>query len=99
MRVVSTEVVLEHRSFEANQALQVTLAVGGADKLHCDVVVITNFGTFRFALYELVMADVASNGIIIFFVRAGTQALYRPICHENRTDFRLLQNNRVNELG
>ena len=89
----------EHRNFEADRALQVTLTVGGADKPPRDMVVIKDFGTFRLAFYELVTADVASRGIIIFLLLAGTEALHRPICFENHDDFRLPHNKRVKELG
>ena len=80
MRIVATEVVEEHWNLETDRALQVALAVGGADKPARDVVVVTDFGTLRFTFYELVTADVAPSSIIIFFLLAGTEALHRPIC-------------------
>ena len=48
VRMIATEVVKEHWTFEADRALQVTLAVRGADKPARDVVVVMNFFTFRF---------------------------------------------------
>ena len=86
MRIVSTEVVDKHWYRKADWALQVTLAVGGIDKSARDVVVVTDFGTFRFTLYKLVTADVAPSGIIIFLLLAGTEALYRTIRPKNRHD-------------
>ena len=79
MRIVSSKVVEEHWDFKADRALQVTLTVGVADQPPRDVVVITDFGTLRLAFYELVTADVAPSGIIIFLLLAGTKALHRPI--------------------
>ena len=38
---------------EADRALQVTLAMGGADKAAGYVVVVSNFGTPRLTLYKL----------------------------------------------
>ena len=54
----------EHWDFEADRALQVTLAMGGADKAAGYVVVVTDFGTLRLALHKLVSADIASCCII-----------------------------------
>ena len=79
MRIVATEIVEDHWDFTAHRALQVTLPMGGAYKRPHDVVVITDFGTLRLALYELVMAEVPPSGIIIFVLLAGTEALNRPI--------------------
>ena len=99
VRIVTTEVVEEHRDFEADRALQVALAVGNADKPARDVVVVTNFGTLRVTLYELVTADVATSGIIIFILLAGTEALHRPIRPENRHDLCFPHDERVKEFG
>ena len=99
MRIVSTKVVEEHWDFEADRALQVTLAVSGADKPARDVVVVTDFGTLCFTLYKLVTADVAPSGIIIFLLLAGTKALYRPIRSNNRHDLSFPHNERVKKLG
>ena len=92
MRIVATEVVKKHWNLEADKALQVTLAVGGADKPACDVVVVTDVKTFRFTLNELMAADVAPSGIIIFLLLAGTQAFYRSIRPENRHNICLSHN-------
>ena len=51
----------------------------GADKPAIYVAVVTDFGAFRFTLYELVISDVAVSCIIIIFLLAGTKALYRTI--------------------
>ena len=80
MRIVTTEVVEKHWNLEADQALQVTMAVSSADKRASNVVVVTDFRALRLTLYTLVTADVESSGIIILLFRAGTKALHRPIC-------------------
>ena len=69
--IVATEVVEEHWDFEAYRTLQVTLAVSSSDKPACNVVVVTDFGTLCLTLNELVTADVAPCGIIIFLLLAG----------------------------
>ena len=99
MRIVATEVLKEHQNLKAYRALQVTLAVGGADKPARDVIVVTNLGTLRFTLYELVTDDVASSGIIIFLLLANTKALYRPIRPENRHDLCFSYDEQVKKLG
>ena len=99
MRVVATEVVKKHWDLEAYRALQVTLAVSGADKPARDVVVVTDLGTLRFTLYELVTADVAPSGIIIFLLLSGTEALHCLIRSENRYDLSFPHDERVKELG
>ena len=66
--IVATEDVEEHWDFEACRTLQITPAVSSADKPACDVIVVTDFGTLRFTLNKLVMADVAFSGIIIFIL-------------------------------
>ena len=43
------------------------------------VVVVSDFRTPRFTLYELVSADVAPGGIIILLLLAGTTAIHRSI--------------------
>ena len=68
VRIVGTKVVEKHWDFETDRALQVALAVGGADKPACDVVVVTDFGDLSFALYKLVTADVAPSSIIILLL-------------------------------
>ena len=70
MRVVATKVVKKHWDFEAYWALKVTLAVSGFDKPAPDVVVVTDFGTFRLTLYKFVTADLALSGIIILLMLA-----------------------------
>ena len=99
VRIVATEVVKEHWNLKAYRPLQVTLAVGGADKPARDVIVVTDIGTLRFTLYELVTADVASNGIIIFLLLANTKTLHRPIRPENRHDLCFPHDERVKKLG
>ena len=89
----------KHWDLEADWALQVTLAVGGIDKPARDVVVVTDFGTFRFTLYKLVTADVAPSGIIIFLLLAVTEALHRPIRPKNRHDLGFPHDKRVKELS
>ena len=89
----------KHWDLEADRALQVTLSVSSADKPARDVVVVKDFGTFRFTLYDFMTADVAPSGIIIFFLLADTQTLHRAICRENRDDFCFVHNERVKELG
>ena len=69
----------EHWDFEADRALQVILAVGGADKIPRSVVLITDFGILRIAFYEQETTDVALSGSIKFSLLAGTEALHRPI--------------------
>ena len=99
MRIVSTKVVEEHWDYDDDRALQVTLSVGGADKPARDVVMVTDFWTFRFTLYKLVTADVAPSGIIIFLLLTGTVALHRPIRPKNRHDLGFLHDKRVKELS
>ena len=99
MRIVATKVVTEHWNLKAYRALQVTLAVSGDDKPARDVIVVTDIGTLRFTLYELVTADVALSGIIIFLLLANTKALHRPIRPENRYDLCYPHNDRVKKLG
>ena len=72
----------EHWDLEADRALQVSLAMGGANKPARYVVVFSDFGTPRFTLYELVSADVAPRVIIILLLLAGSQAIYCSICWE-----------------
>ena len=48
--IVSTEVMEEHWDLEADRALQVTLAVGGADKLARYAVVVSKFRTLSLTL-------------------------------------------------
>ena len=64
--IEATEVVKEHWDFEAYRTLQVTLTVSSDDKPACDVVGVPDFGTLCLTLKELVTADVALSGIIIF---------------------------------
>ena len=71
----------------------------GADELACDMVVVSDFRTFRFTFYELVTADIAPSGIIVFLLLAGTQELHRSMCPKYRYDFRFPHNKRVKELG
>ena len=99
VRIVATEVVEENRDFETDRALQVTLAVGGADKPARDVVVVTDFGSLRLALYKLVTADVASSGIIILLLLSGTEAHHRPIRPEYRHDLGFPHDKRIKKLG
>ena len=99
MRIVATKVVEKHWYLKAYRALQVTLAVGGADKPASNVVMVTDFGTLRFILYKLVTADVAPSGIIIFFLLADTKSLHCPIRLENRHNLCFPHNKRVKELG
>ena len=86
MSIVATEVVEKHWDLETDWALQVTLAVGSADKPARDVVVVTDLGTLRFTFYKLVTAYVAPRGIIIFLLLAVTEALHRLIRPENRNN-------------
>ena len=91
MRIVATEVVEEHWNLEDDRALQVTLALCGADEPARDMVVVSDFKTLRFTFYELVTADVAPSGIIVFLLLAGTEALHRSICPKYHYDFRFPQ--------
>ena len=79
MRIAATKVVDEHWNLETDRALKVALAVGGADKLARNVVVVKDFGTFRFTLYELMTGNVAPSSIIIFCLLVRTETLHRPI--------------------
>ena len=97
--IVATEVVEKHWDLEADRALQITLAVGSTNKPARYMVVMSNFRTLRFPLYELVTADVAPSCIIIFLLLAGTQALYRSICPKYHYDFRFPHDKRVKKLG
>ena len=99
MRIVATEVVEEHWNLETDRALQVTLAVCGADEPARDMVVVSDFRTLCFTFYKLVTADVAQSGIIVFLLLAGTQALHRSICPKYRYEFRFPYNKRVKEHG
>ena len=99
MRIVATEVLKKHWDLEADRALQVTLAVGSADKPASHLVVVTDFGTFCFSLYELVTANVEPSGIMIFLLLAGTEALHRPIRQENRHNLCFPHNEQVKKLG
>ena len=89
VRIVATEIVEEHWDFIADWALQVTLAVGGANKPPRDVVVIRDFGTVRLAFYELVTADVAPSGIIIFRPAGGHLGASSPDSSEESPRSRL----------
>ena len=80
VRIVATKVVEEHWGLKVDQALQVTLAVGGADKPAPDVVVVSDFGALSLTFYKLVSADVALRGIIILLFLVSTQAIHRLIC-------------------
>ena len=84
MCIVATEVVEEHRDFEAYWTLQVTLAVGSADKPARNVVVVSDFGALSLTFYKLVSANVSPRGIIIFLLLASTQAIHRSIRPEFR---------------
>ena len=99
MFIVATEVVEKYWDLEDDRALQVTLAVGSANKPARDMVVVSDFWTLRFSLFELVTADVAPSNIIIFLLLAGTQALHRSICPNYRYDFCFPHDKRVKELG
>ena len=99
MRFVATKIVEKYWDLETDWVLQVTLAVGCADKPACDVVMATDFGTLRFTFNKLVTADVALSCIIIFIFLAGTKALHRSIRPENRHDFCFSHNERVRKLG
>ena len=99
MRIVATKVVEEYWDLETDRALQVTLALSGADNPARYVVVVTFFRTLCFTLYKLVTADVAPSCIIIFLLLANTEALHRPIPSENRYNICFLQNQRVKKLG
>ena len=88
MRIVATEVVDKHRDLEADRALKVTIAVESADKRASDVVVVTDIGTVRCTIYDLVTAYVAPRGIIIFLLLASTEALLCLICPENCNNLR-----------
>ena len=99
MRIVATKVVEKHRDFETDRALQVTLALGGADKLASDVVVVTDLGTLRFTFYKLVTADVAPSCSIIFLLLEGMKAFHRLIRPEYRHDLCFPNNERVKKLG
>ena len=99
MRIVSTKVVKEHWYFEADWALLVTLAVGGANKPLRDMVVVTDFRILCIAFYKLVTADVAPRCINIFLLLASTKALHRPIRPENRQDLCFPHDERVKKLG
>ena len=63
------------------------------------MVVVSDFRTLCVTLFDLVTADIALSGIIIFLLLAGTQALYRSIYPKYRYDFRFLHDKRVKELG
>ena len=69
----------EHWDLEADRALQVTLAVGGADKATGYVVVVTDFGTLRLAHQELVSADIAPCCIIKLLLLASIEPVNRSI--------------------
>ena len=75
------------------------MAVSSADKSTSNVIVVTDFGTFRFTLYKLVTANVAPSCIIIFFLLAGTKTFHCSICPENCHDLRLPHDERVKEFG
>ena len=97
--IVTSKVVEENWNFEADRALQVTLAVGGIDKPACNAVVVTDLRTLRFTLYELMTADVTPSKMIIFFLLAGIETLYRPIRPENRHDLCFPHDEQVMKLS
>ena len=99
MRIVATKFVEEYWNFETDRALQVTLAVSCADKPARDVIVVTEFGAFRFTLFKLVTADVAPSCIIIFLLLADTKALHCLIRSENRNDLCFPHNEGVKKHG
>ena len=99
VRILAREVVEKHWDLKADRALQVTLAVGDADKPACDVVVVSDFGALCLTFYKLVSVNVAPRGITILLVLAGTQAIHRSIRSKNCDDFRFLHDKRVKELG
>ena len=63
------------------------------------MIVVSDFKTLRFILFELVTADVAPSGLIIFLLLASTQALHRAICLKYCYNFRFSHKKRVKELG
>ena len=99
MRIVDTKVVEEYWDFKTDWALQITLTVSCADKPTCDVVVVTNYVTLCFTLYNLVTADVAPSCIIIFLLLAGTIAIYCLIHPKNRQYLCFPHNERIKKFG
>ena len=95
VHIETTEVVEEHWDFEAYWALQVTLAVDSGDKPARYLVVVSDYGTARLTLYELVSADVAPGGIIILHLLLGTQTIHRSIRPEFRNNPRFPNNKGV----
>ena len=93
--IVSTKVVEEQWDLEADWALQVTLAVGGANKAAVYVVSVTDFGTLRLAIHELVSADIAPCCVIKLLLLACIEPVHRSICPQILYNLRYLDNERV----
>ena len=97
--IVLKEVVEKHWDLEADQALQVTLAVAGADKPVRYVVVITDFEAISLTLYRLVSSHVAPRSIIILLLLESTKAIYCLIRLEFLNYFCFPNDKGVYELG
>ena len=97
--VVSTEVVEEEWDAATDRALQVALAVSGADNESSDVVVVTDFRPPRIVHLERVAADIALRCLVILFTLLGTYSFHWSICPELLHDRRLLLDEHVQNLG
>ena len=99
VRIVATKVVQEAWNYNAEWALQVTLAVGGVYKPARNVIVISDFGAFSLTFYTHVSVDVAPRDIIIFFLLASTQAIYCSTCSKLFNYLRFPNDKGVKTLG
>ena len=79
VRIVAPEVLEEHRDFKANWALQVTLAVCGAEEVPRDVVVVTDLRPLQVVFLEMVAADVALRRVLTLSRSSRFCALMRFI--------------------
>ena len=79
VRVVTTEVVKEHRDSKTDRALQVALTVSGAEKEFSDVIVITDLRHFRIVLFVRVAANLAMRRVFVFRPLLGVHSFHRSI--------------------
>ena len=99
VRIVFTEVMEEDRDPETYRALQVALAVSGADEESRDVVVVTDLRPLWIVFLERVAANVTLSRIVIFFLFLTTNAVHWSICPKLLDDRRLPLDEYVQELG
>ena len=79
VRVVSTEVVEEDRDSETDRALQVALAVSGADEESSNVIMVSDLRLLRIVLLERVAADVTLRCVLVFLLLLSAYSIHRSI--------------------